>query len=89
MFLQIPGQRHQSLQGHKRLLTWTSPVSEHRLEEWVGDAGYATAVAPSPGAASMVGKAGEKPSMLQPDFQVSNMGKRVEDGCQSGIGTFG
>lgn len=56
------------------------PVSEHRLEEWVGDAGYATAVEPSPGAASMVGKAGEKPSMLQPDFQVSNMENELKMG---------
>ena len=67
-----------SVEEPKQPINVDDPVSKKQLDSFTRDNGYATAVIPSPGANSRVGKdpvtvEAEAPSMLEPEFLVSNM----------------
>lgn len=58
-----------------------SPVTSNEVEQYAGPSGYAIMQPPSPGAASMVGKAGEQDkSLLQNNFSISLEEKQLQLG---------
>ena len=61
-------------------LNFDNGVTESEVEKFVGPAGYAIDVPPSPGAASMVGQADSHMSLIQPNFPVSELENELKLG---------
>lgn len=61
-------------------LNFDNGVTEGEVEKFVGPAGYAIDVPPSPGASSMVGQADSHMSLIQPNFPVSELENELKLG---------
>ena len=76
----VPGAEEPSVEAPVENINMATPADPMALERYTKDNGYAIAVEPAPGASSMVGVASEKPSLLQPDFQVSDLENELKLG---------
>lgn len=75
----VPGMSNPSCEP-TREPTNMAKMNPGQAEQFTQGNGYATQVIPSPGAASMIGKDASQPSMLQPDFPVSDMENELKLG---------